>query len=199
VAKPRTAPPSAPKNVQDSKPADAPGVTEVKQTAPSSPRESTADVGTGASSAPAADQNGVLTETDAGSDVDAAAGAIASSAPVTEQNGTLAEMDSGSGVGAASDEGASSAPVAEQSGSLIETVADPDAADGAAAVSPAIGADPNAAGAQVIAWYEVLTPFKFGGNVVKPPKCLFMFADEAAEYQAAGVLGKAPVESVEQE
>lgn len=37
--------------------------------------------------------------------------------------------------------------------------------------------------------YPVLTPFKFGRVIVKPPAFIQMSAEEAREYQAAGVLG----------
>ena len=37
--------------------------------------------------------------------------------------------------------------------------------------------------------YEVLQPFKFAGIVVKPPEWVEMSADDAREYQEAGVLG----------
>ncbi|MDN5925041.1 MAG: hypothetical protein L0H70_08590 [Xanthomonadales bacterium] len=37
--------------------------------------------------------------------------------------------------------------------------------------------------------YPVLTPFKYGGFVVKPPSFIQMGEDEAREYQDAGVLG----------
>lgn len=37
--------------------------------------------------------------------------------------------------------------------------------------------------------YPVLTPFKFRGVVVKPPAFIQLGADEASEYQEAGVLG----------
>lgn len=44
------------------------------------------------------------------------------------------------------------------------------------------------------ALYEVLRPFKFRGGVVKPPAFVEMTADEAREYQEAGVLGTEPGE-----
>lgn len=37
--------------------------------------------------------------------------------------------------------------------------------------------------------YPVLTPFKFGRVIVKPPALIQMSAEEARAYQAAGVLG----------
>lgn len=37
--------------------------------------------------------------------------------------------------------------------------------------------------------YPVLAPFKFAGVVVKPPEWIELNADEAREYQEAGVLG----------
>lgn len=44
------------------------------------------------------------------------------------------------------------------------------------------------------AMYEVLTPFKFRGAVVKPPVWIELTAEEAAPYHAAGVLGIEPGE-----
>lgn len=44
------------------------------------------------------------------------------------------------------------------------------------------------------ALYEVLTPFKFRGAPVKPPAWIELTAEEAAPYQAAGVLGTEPGE-----
>jgi hypothetical protein len=38
--------------------------------------------------------------------------------------------------------------------------------------------------------YPVLTPFKFKGNIVKPPALVQMSADEAAPYLAAQVIGE---------
>lgn len=42
--------------------------------------------------------------------------------------------------------------------------------------------------------YEVLTPFKFRGLIVKPPEWIELGANEAKPYQAAGVLGTEPGE-----
>lgn len=42
--------------------------------------------------------------------------------------------------------------------------------------------------------FEVLTPFKFRGVIVKPPEWIELGADEAKPYQAAGVLGTEPGE-----
>lgn len=42
------------------------------------------------------------------------------------------------------------------------------------------------------ALYEVLSPFKLRGAVVKPPVWIELTAEEAAPYQAAGVLGSEP-------
>ncbi|QGL88289.1 hypothetical protein FEO91_08230 [Stenotrophomonas maltophilia] len=42
--------------------------------------------------------------------------------------------------------------------------------------------------------FEVLTPFKFKGHPVKPPAWIEISEDDAAIYQAAGVLGTEPAE-----
>ncbi len=44
------------------------------------------------------------------------------------------------------------------------------------------------------AFYEVLTPFKLGGVVVKPPAFVELTADEAAQFQEAGVISDEPGE-----
>ncbi|MGH8039906.1 MAG: hypothetical protein ACREPD_19425 [Stenotrophomonas sp.] len=44
------------------------------------------------------------------------------------------------------------------------------------------------------ALFEVLTPFKFRGHVVKPPAWIELPIEEAPLYQAAGVLGDEPGE-----
>lgn len=54
---------------------------------------------------------------------------------------------------------------------------------------PAPTADPGES-----AIYEVLTPFKFRGLIVKPPEWIELGATEAKPYQAAGVLGTEPGE-----
>lgn len=54
---------------------------------------------------------------------------------------------------------------------------------------PAPTADPGES-----AIYEVLTPFKFRGLIVKPPEWIELGANEAKPYQAAGVLGTEPGE-----
>lgn len=55
-----------------------------------------------------------------------------------------------------------------------------------AATQAAIDANPETA------LFEVLTPFKFQGAVVKPPSWIEMTAAEAVEFQDAGVLGTGP-------
>lgn len=42
--------------------------------------------------------------------------------------------------------------------------------------------------------YEVLTPFKLGGVIVKPPAFVELTADEAAQFQEAGVIADDPGE-----
>lgn len=54
---------------------------------------------------------------------------------------------------------------------------------------PVPAADPGES-----AIYEVLTPFKFRGLIVKPPEWIELGANEAKPYQAAGVLGTEPGE-----
>lgn len=56
----------------------------------------------------------------------------------------------------------------------------------AATVQARAKADPETA------LFEVLTPFKFQGAVVKPPAWIETTAAEAEEYQDAGVLGTEP-------
>lgn len=56
-------------------------------------------------------------------------------------------------------------------------------------IVPAPTADPGE-----LAIYEVLTPFKFRGLIVKPPEWIELGANEAKPYQAAGVLGTEPGE-----
>lgn len=44
------------------------------------------------------------------------------------------------------------------------------------------------------AFYEVLTPFKLGGVPVKPPAFVELTADEAVQFQEAGVIADEPGE-----
>ncbi|MBH1632471.1 hypothetical protein I5U01_16330 [Stenotrophomonas maltophilia] len=161
MAKPRTAPSSAPKTVQDSKPAAAPAVTE----------EKSAETATAQLDPPA----------DADIDVGAAAASDLAADPV------LAPAENDQAPGAGGDVSASAPPAtAEASGS-------DDAAAG-------LGADVNShdddAPARVC--FEVLTPFKFKGHPVKPPAWIEISEDDAAIYQAAGVLGTEPAELFDQ-
>ncbi|HHA2860816.1 hypothetical protein D7Y57_06115 [Stenotrophomonas maltophilia] len=159
MAKPRTAPSSAPKTVQDSKPAAAPAVTEEKP----------AEAATAQLDPPA--------DADAKIDVDAAAstGLAADAA--------LAPAENDQAPGADGDISAS-APLA---------TAEASGADDAAA---GLGADVNShdddAPARVC--FEVLAPFKFRGSVRKPPAWIEISEDDAAIYQAAGLLGTEPAE-----
>lgn len=69
-------------------------------------------------------------------------------------------------------------------------------ASGANDAAADLGADVNShdddAPARVC--FEVLAPFKFRGSVVKPPAWVEISEDDAAIYQAAGVLGTEPAE-----
>jgi hypothetical protein len=64
----------------------------------------------------------------------------------------------------------------------------------AAAVEAAAKVVSEAAHQEPTAAWEVLSPFKFRGAVVKPPAWIELTAEEAAPYQAAGVLGTEPGE-----
>lgn len=54
--------------------------------------------------------------------------------------------------------------------------------------------DGNAQAQGETAAYEVLTPFKLGGVIVKPPAFVELTADEAAQFQEAGVIADEPGE-----
>ncbi len=159
MAKPRTAPSSAPKTVQDSKPAAAPAVTEEKP----------AQTATVQLDPPA--------DADAKIDVDTAASSnLAADPPLTQAGNDQAP-----------------GPGGDVSASASPATAEAIGADNAAA---GLGADANShdddAPARVC--FEVLTPFKFKGNPVKPPAWIEISEDDAAIYQAAGVLGTEPAE-----
>lgn len=64
----------------------------------------------------------------------------------------------------------------------------------AAAVQAAAKIVTEAAQEQPTALWEVLAPFKFNGTVIKPPSWIALSADDAALYQAHGVLGAEPGE-----
>lgn len=163
MAKPRTAPSSAPKTVQDSKPAAAPAVTEEK------PAETAT-----AQLDPPAD-----TDADADSeiDVDAAASSDLTADPA------LAPAENDQALGAGGDVTASAPPAtAEASGAA------------GAAEGPVAGVNSHDDDAPARVCFEVLTPFKFKGHPVKPPAWIEISEDDAAIYQAAGVLGSEPAE-----
>lgn len=165
MAKPRTAPSSAPKTVQDSKPTAALAVTE----------EKSAETATAHLDPPA----------DADADADIDVGAAASSDLAADPALAPSENDQAPGAGGDVSASAPSA-TAEASGS-------DDAPAG-------LGADVNShdddAPARVC--FEVLTPFKFKGHPVKPPAWIEISEDDAAIYQAAGVLGTEPAEPFDQ-
>ncbi|EMT5435345.1 hypothetical protein [Stenotrophomonas maltophilia] len=160
MAKPRTAPPSAPKTVQDDKPADAPADTEEKA----------------ADASPAKD--GSVPEEGLGEPESA-------SSAVSAANGAAVDQPQGG-----------------------QAVADQDVGNGAEASAPDAASLDAAAPATTTAgdddapstWhFEVLSPFKYDGVVVKPPAWIEMTWDEAEDYQEAGVLGDEPVTLAELE
>jgi hypothetical protein len=161
VAKPRTAPPSAPTTVQDDQPAAAPAVTE----------EKSAETATAHLDPPA--------------DADIDAGAAASSDLAADP--ALAPAESDQAPGAGGDVSASTPPATAEASGSDDTAA-------------GLGADVNShdddAPARVC--FEVLTPFKFKGHPVKPPAWIEISEDDAAIYQAAGVLGTEPAEPFDQ-
>ncbi|ASE52153.1 hypothetical protein CEQ03_04950 [Stenotrophomonas maltophilia] len=155
MAKPRTAPPSAPKTAQDSKPAAAPAVTEEK------PAETTkTPLG------PPAD-----------GDVDAAASSGLGTGPALEPSAN----DQAPGAGG--DASASAPPVTHEASGAVD-----------AASGPGAEANSHDDDAPSRVCFEVLAPFKFRGSVVKPPAWLEISEDDAAIYQAAGVLDTEPAE-----
>jgi len=159
VAKPRTAPPSAPKTVQDDQPAGVPVVTEDK----------TVDA------PPAADdsvpEQGQSELQSAASIVSAADGAAGD--PLQADHPT-ADQDAAIDAGAPSPEADTTIGVAAGGGDL------PDA----------LVSD----GLWLSACFEVLSPFKHEGVVVKPPAWIEMTWEEAQAYQDAGVLGDEPAD-----
>ncbi|WP_329769057.1 hypothetical protein [Stenotrophomonas maltophilia] len=159
MAKPRTAPSSAPKTVQDSKPAAAPAVTEEK------PAET------------ATTQLDTPANADSGADGDAAAASSLGAGPALEP----AENDQA--LHAGGDASASAPPATPEASGAVDAASGP-------------GADVNShdddAPARVC--FEVLAPFKFRGSVLKPPAWIEISEDDAAIYQAAGVLGTDPAE-----
>lgn len=159
MAKPRTAPSSAPKTVQDSKPAAAPAVTEEK------PAETAT-----AQLDPPADA-----DADSKIDVDAAASSDLTADPA------LAPAENDQAPGAGGDVTASAPPATAE-------------ASGAAGAADAAGVNSHDDDAPARVCFEVLTPFKFKGHPVKPPAWIEISEDDAAIYQAAGVLGSEPAE-----
>ncbi len=153
MAKPRTAPPSAPKTAQDDKPADAPAVTEEKA----------------ADASPAKD--GSVPEEGRGEPESA-------SSAVSAANGAAVDQPQGDQAAADQDVGNGAEASAPDAASLD-----------AAAPATATAGDDDAPST----WcFEVLSPFKYDGVVVKPPAWIEMTWDEAEDYQEAGVLGDEP-------
>ncbi|HGM6612477.1 hypothetical protein D7Y32_01880 [Stenotrophomonas maltophilia] len=153
MAKPRTAPPSAPKTAQDDKPAEAPAVTEEKA----------------ADASPAKD--GSVPEEGSGEPESA-------SSAVSAANGAAVDQPQGDQVAADQDVGNGAEASAPDAASLD-----------AAAPATATAGDDNAPST----WcFEVLSPFKHNGVVIKPPAWIEMTWDEAEDYQDAGVLGDEP-------
>ncbi|HEL7889314.1 hypothetical protein [Stenotrophomonas maltophilia] len=157
MAKPRTAPSSAPKTVQDSKPAAAPAVTEEK------PAET------------ATAQLDPPVDADSEIDGDAAASSDLPADPA------LAPAENDQAPGAGGDVTASAPPATAE-------------ASGAAGAADAAGVNSLDDDAPARVCFEVLTPFKFKGHPVKPPAWIEISEDDAATYQAAGVLGTDPAE-----
>ncbi|HGM5880638.1 hypothetical protein [Stenotrophomonas forensis] len=159
MAKPRTAPPSAPKTVQDGKPADVPVVTEEKT----------------AEAPPAADGS------------------------VPEQGRTgleTAASPASAAEGTAVDPLQADHPAADQD-AAIDAGAPTLEADTSTGVAAGGGDSPDALvsdGLWLSACFEVLSPFKHEGVVVKPPAWIEMGWEEAKAYQDAGVLGDEPVD-----
>ncbi|HGM5881351.1 TPA: hypothetical protein ACKP5P_001440 [Stenotrophomonas maltophilia] len=157
MAKPRTAPPSAPQTVQDGKPADVPVVTE----------EKTADA------PPAMDdlvpEQGQGEQESAASLISAADGAAVDQPPGDQ---SVTDEDAGAEAGTPSGDASTS----------FDAVA-----TGDHSTDPALSN-----GLWLSACFEVLSPFKHNGAVVKPPAWIEMTWDEAEDYQDAGVLGDEP-------
>ncbi len=159
MAKPRTAPPSAPKTVQDDQPADVPVVTEDK----------TADA------PPATD------------------GLVPEQGHSELETATLAAS---AGDGAAVDPLQADHPAADQDAAIDAGAPSPEA-DTSIGVAAGGGDSPNALvsdGLWLSACFEVLSPFKHEGVVVKPPAWIEMTWEEAQAYQDAGVLGDEPAD-----
>lgn len=157
MAKPRTAPPSAPKTVQNDKPADVPAVTEEKA----------------ADASPAKD--GSVPEEDRGESESASSAVSAADGAALDQpqgDQSAADQD------AVAEEGT---PSGDAPASLDTVVTDEHLTD------PALSN-----GLWLSACFEVLSPFKHNGEVVKPPAWIEMGWEEAQDYQDAGVLGDEP-------
>lgn len=154
MAKPRTAPPSAPNTVQDDKPADVPVVTEAKTTdAPLATDDSVPEQGQG--------------EQDSAASLISAADGAAVDQPPDDQSATDQDAVAEAGT-----------PSGDASASLDAVVTDEHLTD------PALSN-----GLWVSACFEVLSPFKHNGVIVKPPAWIEMSWEEAQDYQDAGVLG----------
>ncbi len=93
--------------------------------------------------------------------------------------------------GAAVDQSQADRSAADQGADAEAGVSSPDAASLDAVTAPAtstVGGDDVPS-----AWFfEVLSPFKHNGAVVKPPAWIEMTWEEAQAYQDAGVLGDEP-------
>lgn len=93
--------------------------------------------------------------------------------------------------GGAVDESQGDRPAADQGADADAGVCSPDAASLDAVTAPATS---TAGGDDVpsVWFFEVLSPFKHNGAVVKPPAWIEMTWDEAEDYRDAGVLGDEP-------
>lgn len=93
--------------------------------------------------------------------------------------------------GAAVDQSQGDRPAADQGADAEAGASSPDGASLDAVTAPAT----STAGDDDVpsAWcFELLSPFKHNGVVVKPPAWIEMTWDEAEDYQEAGVLGDEP-------
>ena len=157
MAKPRTAPPSAPKPVQNGKPADVPDVTE----------ENAADASLAQDGSIPEEGRGELQPAET---VASEADGAAVDQPPGDQSAT--DQDAGAEAGTPSGDASTS----------FDAVATGDHSTDAALSN----------GLWLSACFEVLSPFKYDGVVVKPPAWIEMSWEEAQDYQDAGVLGDEP-------
>jgi hypothetical protein len=106
------------------------------------------------------------------------------------------QFDSAAPVASAADTAA-----ADQGAGASEESQSPDAdtpAEAAAVADSSVDSD-FSNGAWLFARFRVLSPFKYKGNVVKPPEWIRMGWEEARPYQDAGVLGEEPAPQEEPE